>query len=303
MKKFKLGILFCICLYTVLAQKKADFEFPIYFEDAIGNRDTIIYRADSSVLDDPSTNRDNLNPDWGEEYYNEPFDSIFDVRAFIGYEFCKNPIQSLQIDGPCFSPSPFFVACYTKHWPIKVSWDPKMFQNNFCFDGALAYTDFYLTTKRLNGIPLNGLDFRCLKRDDHVINNYRSDSLFKTKNQICFPKDINVVGKGKVTICQQVFTFQRDWLDMCLPSSIDPEFEALNFSLVPTVVNQHLEIHFDQVTRTNFRIFDQVGNLIRNGNCHSANHQIMLDELPSGLYFIQIRDQENRIGIQKFVKM
>ncbi|MBK9992703.1 MAG: T9SS type A sorting domain-containing protein [Saprospiraceae bacterium] len=111
------------------------------------------------------------------------------------------------------------------------------------------------------------------------------------------------MAKVKLLFVNKFFTFNRDWYDMCLSTSIDPEFEALNFTIVPTLVNQHLEIHLDQVSKINFRIFDQVGNLIRNGNCHSANHQIMLDELPSGLYFIQIRDQENRIGIQKFVKM
>ena len=302
MKFFYLGIILYFSVWTAFSQKKADFEFPFYFEDANGNKDTIIFRADSSIADEGGR-LDNLNPEWGEEYYNEPFDSIFDVRACLDNFFCKNPIQSLRKDGPCSSPSPFFVACYTKYWPIKVSWDPKMFQNNFCFDGAMALTDHNLIQRRILGVSLDSLVYTCLKKGDHTIADFRIDSLFKNKRQLAFTRYIEVQGKGKMTIGDQVFTFTRDWYDMCLSTSIDPEFEALNFTIVPTFVNQHLEIHLDQVSKINFRIFDQVGNLIRNGNCHSANHQIMLDELPSGLYFIQIRDQENRIGIQKFVKM
>ncbi|GAB4497385.1 MAG: hypothetical protein OHK0019_30910 [Saprospiraceae bacterium] len=51
------------------------FEMLIYFEDAIGNKDTVI------VGYDPDANTYDVNPQFGEVWLDTPFDSVFEVRV------------------------------------------------------------------------------------------------------------------------------------------------------------------------------------------------------------------------------
>jgi hypothetical protein len=78
-------VCFCILIgllnLTVAAQSDSIlFEFPIYFEDAVGNRDTIIIGLSEYATPE-------FEPALGQvNMLNEPFDSVFEVRAAIFYE-------------------------------------------------------------------------------------------------------------------------------------------------------------------------------------------------------------------------
>lgn len=58
----------------IQAQKVAMFETTLYFEDAVGNMDSIRVGHDTAA-------NSTFNTDFGEEFINAPFDSVFEVRA------------------------------------------------------------------------------------------------------------------------------------------------------------------------------------------------------------------------------
>ncbi len=73
MKNKLLIFILTICFSTGYAQRKAEFEMYFYFEDAAGYRDTIFFRADSSIIDIDTIFNDGLNPEWGETIDNSAF--------------------------------------------------------------------------------------------------------------------------------------------------------------------------------------------------------------------------------------
>ncbi len=107
-----------------------DFSFEMCFEDAEGNRDTLIIGYDTYG------SRDTINPDFGEENIADiPFDSVFDVRitnqvdingANWDYDYelyhskkkiVEPPVKSVNID------------IHAIHWPVTASWNPELFDN------------------------------------------------------------------------------------------------------------------------------------------------------------------------------
>ncbi|MCB0375492.1 MAG: hypothetical protein KDD04_06205, partial [Sinomicrobium sp.] len=56
------------------SQQTAQFETTLYFEDAVGNRDSVIVGYDTLATHD-------IDPEFGEQELVSPFDSVFEVRA------------------------------------------------------------------------------------------------------------------------------------------------------------------------------------------------------------------------------
>jgi len=55
------------------AQNTPYFDMVLYFEDAVGNRDSVSFGYDQDASS-------NLDIEWGEEEITAPFDAIFEVR-------------------------------------------------------------------------------------------------------------------------------------------------------------------------------------------------------------------------------
>lgn len=73
--KFKtiIPILFLVQVW-LNGQPTAMFEATIWFEDAAGNRDSIVVGYDTLATED-------IDPAFGEAEITSPFDSVFEVRA------------------------------------------------------------------------------------------------------------------------------------------------------------------------------------------------------------------------------
>ena len=129
---------FLIASFNCFTQKTAFFETTFYFEDAVGNRDSII------IGYDPEANYE-YNPDFGEEDILTPFDSIFEVRAANSNRFFwRNNDIVLSKKIISNMPGLFFEAynCYrgsfaifflvqTQYPPVTISWNRHDF-TNYC---------------------------------------------------------------------------------------------------------------------------------------------------------------------------
>jgi len=119
----------------LLGQQAPLFETTIWFTDAVGNTDSIV------IGYDPESKWDSLNPQFGEEWIETPFDSIFEVRVshetnwFSGLDyrsFLKNKITKaypINWDNACFDTPPLGIYIYAKHHPVTVRWDMLAYQH------------------------------------------------------------------------------------------------------------------------------------------------------------------------------
>jgi len=71
------------------AQQTPQFQITLQFEDAIGNKDSIIVGYDETA------SSDQLNTQFGEVLIDTPFDSVFEVRAMHGD--VNQPLETSKI--------------------------------------------------------------------------------------------------------------------------------------------------------------------------------------------------------------
>jgi hypothetical protein len=138
-------------------------KFDLYFQDAIGNMDTVTLgfdqRSDGTLIDTI----------FGEKQLRGvPFDSVFEVRgaATSGYTVQSNPIVHHYNPIYCTTlPNVQYLAVYiyARHWPIIITWDSTYFDQE-CLD----WTHFTRHHHYLfNPGPFNG-DIRLLKEQSKL---------------------------------------------------------------------------------------------------------------------------------------
>lgn len=79
------------------------------------------------------------------------------------------------------------------------------------------------------------------------------------------------------------------------------QLQPLQFSVFPNPVKEKLTLKFDNATATKFSILNTTGQIIKTGETQSKNHTIILEDLPAGIYFIDIESDESN-GTLRFIK-
>lgn len=136
--------LFCLSFQVSTAQIAPMFEMPIYFEDAIGNKDTVI------VGYDPDAIANGLNLQFGETWLDTPFDSIFEVRVSHSeewpYRTGKKIIEHYDDSPPsdCGPSSNVEIILHAKHFPIKISYDTAFINASACHKNMILSPDWQI---------------------------------------------------------------------------------------------------------------------------------------------------------------
>jgi hypothetical protein len=125
-----------LALFSVVLVQAQQFTFDVYFEDAVGNRDTITLGYDATASD-------TINAQYGEiNIVNQAWDSVFEVRLsefdYINYSGAtynpsfqsKKKIMRYTPQPPCvYSSTPVFIAVKNKYRPFHFTWDSTLFQD------------------------------------------------------------------------------------------------------------------------------------------------------------------------------
>ncbi len=129
--KYILPLYILITCFTegIKAQEEPEFSFPVYFEDAVGNKDTIIIGYDHSV-------KESKHPyeEFGEYAITEPFDSVFEVRCVPEYIYDTTMMKTLiveveDVDQGIIVSAFCGIYVRAKYPPVTVSYDSSLFQN------------------------------------------------------------------------------------------------------------------------------------------------------------------------------
>ena len=113
-----------LILFLPLSLIGQEFSFSMYFEDAVGNKDTLVLGYDPAA-------RDDINIQFGEENIShEPFIKDLDVRTGLleNYYMSSDSFLTKKHISPktCFTaeyPIPGYIYIYCKHFPLRISWD------------------------------------------------------------------------------------------------------------------------------------------------------------------------------------
>lgn len=139
------------CFNTdIYSQLTAMFETAFYFEDGVGNKDTVYLKQDPSIESySVCANCENitLQEEYGEDYLTSPFDSVFEVRAGHvsdynqsydlltepnTYKFQKTVVMSTSTDAPYYPDCHYLgrglvFMIRIKNLPLKVTYDAEFF--------------------------------------------------------------------------------------------------------------------------------------------------------------------------------
>ena len=117
-------LILLLMIFTPLTFFGQEFSFSMYFEDAVGNKDTLVLGYDPAASS-------GINLQFGEEnILCEPFIKDLDVRTGIFKGWWMDPDSFLTkkhiIPKDCNVQFPLagFIYIYCKNFPLKISWDP-----------------------------------------------------------------------------------------------------------------------------------------------------------------------------------
>jgi hypothetical protein len=274
-----------------------EFSFELYFEDALGNRDTLVLGYDPLATD-------SIDVAFGEEnIIVQPWDSVLDVRIGnktysentwltentylskkqIISSFCENSIISSRIS----------IQFYAKNYPIKFKWDKTQFENDTC----RFFSVFFGKQDALNIDAISGT---FLQYSDSLFfqpytSNLGQTSLFAhqislVNGQLTIHYPINTFNtlNKEIGVCQFVFYSYRT------ASLDDKSIVETNISPNPVSSNENITIN----AKGNYTIVDIQGKAIQKGTIE--NNSVQLINVENGIYFF-ILDNENAVYKTKFV--
>jgi hypothetical protein len=145
--------------------------------------------------------------------------------------------------------------------------------------------------------------------------NYSSDDkLIIFNSESLFTKNIDFVGvdnskiKGVSTNSGTAFE-ESEWGVWFRNGKRSLEVSTLNiqknksaFSIRPSIAQDNIKLSIDNSLSSNYIIRDLLGNSQRGGEV-SGEKNISIEELKSGIYFIEILQKNRSIGVQKFIKI
>ena len=297
MNKLSIITLLLFAQTIILAQDDILFESTLYFEDAIGNKDSIVYGyAENEEIDI-------FNPFYGEEEINSPFDSIFEVRATHEHHgrkpYTKKIIthvfdQNYDIDNKCFrrAAPPFFVI-HAKHFPVKMSWDRKNFRNMHCVEGSMLIghnRPFFSDNWFENEDFL--VEAACMAIDSFV---YKLENGFEYE---VFEIPVEVQGNQSALAKVAFILYREDFHfgGMCKAEETNSVYNYASLPSLSPFPNPVNEVfHFGIEQARDYEIIDLHGRIVLSGKHKEAEVQF----LSSGVYYLKVEGY----APQRFIKM
>jgi hypothetical protein len=314
-KEIILLLLALIFSNIIFGQKTAMFEHPLYFEDGIGNRDTLIIGGDTTASI-------GINPEFGEVPDTTPFDSVFEVRGINDDQwFSPNPLLLKKIIGwtekvfgypePCEDIEFLRIIINIRHLPLKVSWDSKIYTDSACILATYITSSYNAMAFGPGGLTLNPED------ENLAYCVAQHDSLIFDIGQGLFPgnlwEDFIYPVEGGTTDTMLVLEWNFDYSGSTLVcGGIVNTNEILpvnsSFLVYPNPAEDHLTIQWsDPEARPNqIRVFSSNGVLIQTENVipvWDINYwRIETNTWIPGVYFLQMISKKGTF-INKVIKI
>jgi hypothetical protein len=287
------------------------YEAKFYFEDAIGNRDTLIMGYDTTANDE-------FNPQFGELNLTDGFDSVFEVRAtqLSGFNWGQSPyilskkVYSLGEDYinlmECFGGGGAICFINAKYQPITISWDIT-YMDNLCNRASFFTPDHAWELVHPLSWFENPIRYGCASTQG-------SYTLFLGKEhydwfEIPYVIEYPIIGSQNPLDSIYGVCFSGFWADWwfspcSLSDSKEPYQEADNLKINPNPVYSSftLSVTGEKNDEVDVQIISSSGIPLKNYRKHQSNQPIDVSDLPNGLYFLVSRSKDELIKRSQFVK-
>lgn len=306
-----LFLLWSLLPAVLSAQLTPMFQTTIYFEDAIGNRDSILVGYDTLA-------NVRYNPDFGEVDLITPFDSVFEVRAAHWRPYNSDFITSKIIVGAaeeylnlpdCYAAEIIIFYINAKYQPITILWDQTTFAESECIKNSF----FYMDKGRELIDPFAWLAFTELRYACSSKTNQFQVSLgwqYKAKYELPYTMKRPIEGRGTDTLYGVGFTWEAgNFFSPCrLVSEEEPLQQDTGKTSVisPNPVKEMLGIRNLRLEPlVAVTVIDQCGRVVLHHNALFEQELTTLDvtSLANGLYFLRQRWKNGLEQTEKFVKM
>ena len=300
MKKFFIYIIASMP-WVCSAQLVPQFMLPIWFEDAVGNKDTLYIGADTN------SNYHSINSQYGERLITAPFDSIFEVRAAHGddseWKMSKVIVEDAEVGQfQCVSQAGTKLIIHAKNLPVKISWDTNMLKLNYpCNRNAILSTN--------NGIYVLpnwflGGGIHCMMNKTEILEDFN----YAPRNYSFFrPTYFEYAVEGQGIKSLPVFQYSGfgagDECSTILLSSDDRNVEEWGGKIYPNPTSQRVYIESqDQHELVGVQTFDVSGRR-QEAQYTRENQSVDFGYLPPGVYILQMLFENNKMKNTKVVKL
>lgn len=311
MRKIKILLLTLLIFETtkITAQTlEPFFETTLYFEDAVGNMDSVIFGYDINATQD-------IDPEFGEVELTTPFDSIFEVRIgssdFPSQKLSKRLIYNTEAyinDTTCYGGSLTNVYIHAIHQPVKVWWDKEQFLEDICFRGGFVINHtFYEVADPL--IPPNEFPpiFYCMAAVDSgyfEVTHEAFDGVFPYGPRVKIDKEIE--GQGIQTIYGLRYEVTPRWgYTPCywvVSDILEPEDIQKPLQVSPNPATTYVKPGVPEDVRIlKAVIYNCAGEQVWMSTSDSIE-QMDVSGLNNGLYYLLVYGAEKEVFIGKFVK-
>lgn len=181
-----------------MAQQEPHFLTTLYFEDAVGNRDSIEIGFDFAATED-------MDAAFGEYELMTPFDSVFEVRA-ASLDFLFQPKLTKRlitgtevvVNDTCWSGGGGYVYIHAINQPVTISWRKEEFLSDICYRGAYVINHI----EHLLAGPIAPEDiaqeYYCLAAQDSAVFELSEETLTPDLPRIHIEKEVDGSGMTKI---------------------------------------------------------------------------------------------------------
>ena len=274
-------IIIASCSLGIISAQTPQFIMPIWFEDSLGNKDTVWVGGDTAA------SYSEINTQFGEVEITNPFDSIFEVRAVhtddSNWRTSKIIIEGTDTPGQCILPSGTRIMFYAKYPPVHISWDTTLLVENYpCNINTILTPDQYVFLLQ------NWYEARiihCMMTTDSI--EIENLSPIPPPDQLEHPFEVE--GLGVKVIPGLWFTgfWDSPHCYTTLPASdIDLEVQI---SLSPNPVNNHFTLsNYSGLAIRMVRIHNLGGQEVYSTPSFGDSIRIPINSLVSGFYTVQM---------------
>lgn len=298
--KFSILILLCLFSKAAVCQIAPMFEMSIYFEDAVGNRDTVM------VGYDPEADSYDLNPQFGEAWVFVPFDSVFEVRAVHSDDWLnrtsKKVIGGFEAGGgdTCGAGGNVKVILSAKHFPVIISYDTAFIHTSACHRNMILSPDWQIF---LQQYWWDADVWYCMSNYDEIIDS--SDYMIHPEEHAGYLKyEFEVEGQGIKELGGYFWVVK--WIGICETLTGTKEGEkSVSGKIFPNPAADKISLELpkgENVERIDF--YDSAGHKVKSlGIQRPFNiNDVPVGDLPVGFYTVCVTFDRSVPLVFKFVR-
>ena len=300
MNRSIISALILLAAYSLSAQQAPQFTMPIWFEDAIGNRDTIW------VGTDVAASSQQINPQFGEVELTAPFDSVFEVRGVHGddpqWRTSKIIIEYTDSGGWCLLPGHTRIMIHALHWPVKISWDTMLLKQIAPCHENIILTPF-ATPSLMQYWYETPVPMYCMMVREHVYESFGYDDHFYAFHLL--QQSFMVAGQGMQTVNGLYYTGFYD-APHCYTTLSDSPAQRLSgrLRIFPNPATDILQLDIEHPAEAlSMSILDATSGKALLWRTEAGKGGWDISALPAGLYLLLVKMKDGSSFFQRFVKI